>query len=374
MNIPAICLRQDGTTLYVAAIRAGELISRTKPDVFRQDGDRELGYQRAPERSRALTIARFLSRKQVVLPTAVVLGARGKLPYSDSSGTLTIPDDVEFFEVDGQHREAGFRVAIEEQGVERLRDFPLVTVIIENTTEDIEAEQFRVINETAKKVRTDLARRILARLASVGPLSRRREAAMGRRWEVEATKVLALLRGDPSSVWYQRIQMPNERKTAEHIVKEKSFGDSLRPLLSTYPFERMSETRVAEGVNEYWHAWADVMAEAPDAHEYADPFEAPADYVLQKTAPGVLALHLVLRDLWSISERKGVPFTREHIKTALLEAGARARDTQDDFISRRPWHGEDGQFAFFGGLKGAKGLADLIIEYLSDAGYTIESD
>jgi len=48
-------------------------------------------------------------------------------------------------------------------------------------------------------------------------------------------------------------------------------------------------------------------------------------------------------------------------------------DPQDDFTTRRCWHSEEAPFAFYGGLKGAKGLADLITEYLNEAGYSLEN-
>ena len=51
----------------------------------------------------------------------------------------------------------------------------------------------------------------------------------------------------------------------------------------------------------------------------------------------------------------------------------RRYDQKDyDFTSRRVWHGEDGVFALYGGLKGATGLARLVVEYLNEAGYTLE--
>lgn len=374
MQITAIRTKQDGTTLYVGTVPAGELIKHSKPDIFRTDNGSEHGYQRAPERPRALQVARFLKGPQVLMPTAVVLGARSQLPYDEETGVLTIPDDLTLYEVDGQHRIAGFRAAINEQSLQRLEDFPVVTVVIDETSEEIEASQFRVINETAKKVRTDLARRILARIARLSPMPLRRQAILGRKWEVRATEVIEVIAADANSVWYGRIQAPNEKKGPRHTIKEQSFGDSLRPLLSSYPFEDYHADTIAEGLNQYWRAWQEIMADATDSHEYSDPFEEPQGYVLIKAAPGVIALHLVLRHLWSVFERRGVPLEAGRIAEALHRAGevAKRYDPQDDFTTRRAWHGEDGTFGFYGGLKGAKGLADLIVEYLNEAGYALE--
>lgn len=368
MNIKAIKLRQDGQTLYIASCPARELINRSKPDIFRDENGSEHGYQRAPERPRALAMARFLRSDKVLLPTAVTLAARVQLPYDENSGTLTIPDGVELFEVDGQHRLAGFRVAIEEQGIQRLSEFPLVTVIIDESNEILEAEQFKIINETSKKVRTDLARKILARMARISKFPSSR-IPIERKWEVRATEIIEILKNDPDSVFYGRIQSPNQKKSSSHTIKEQSFGDSLKPLLTTHPFENYSSEAVANGLKEFWNAWRQIMEEATD-HEMS-PFSDPKEFVMLKAIPGVFALHLVCRYLWSIFERRGMEFRSNAIVSALKEASEHVQSQDEDFTMRSTWLGENNRgFGLFGGLKGAKGLADLIIEYLKEAGYT----
>ncbi len=309
------------------------------------------------------------------MPTAVTLAARRQLRYDDRTATLTIPDDTILYEVDGQHRLAGFRVAIDEQGYRHLEDFPVVTVILDNTNEALEAEQFRLINETAKKVRTDLARRILVRVARMAPVPLRKQVVRERKWEVLATEIIELLQHDPNSHWYGRIQSPNQRRARTHIIKEKSFGDSLRPLLTSYPFENYSVGALARGVNEFWQAWKLIMDEASDSTEYPHPFEQPQEFVLLKAIPGVFALHLVCRHLWSVFERRRERFEADRIAQALRAASEFVRrygQEDADFTTRRVWHSEEGSFAPYGGMKGAHNLADLIIEYLNEAGYSLD--
>lgn len=311
----------------------------------------------------------------MVIPTAITLAARTHLPYDESTSTLAIPGDVRLYEVDGQHRLAGFRIAIEERGIRRLEDFPLVVVILDQTDEALEAEQFRIINETAKKVRTDLARRILARLARAAPVPLRRQAIAERAWEIRATEIIEILQRDEASPWYGRIQSPNQRRTSLHTIKEKSFGDSLRPLLTTFPFDGYSPARLAKGLNEFWHAWRILMDEAPDSDTYGHPFDQPDEFVLLKAVPGVFALHLVCRHLWSVFERRKERFESERILDALRAAGRVVRSydhAEDDFTTRRAWHSHDGTFALYGGLKGATGLARIVIEYLVEAGYGLD--
>jgi DGQHR domain-containing protein len=370
MKVPAIRIRQDGQTLYVTAIQAGQLISHSKPDAFREEDGEEHGYQRVPERPRALAMARFLRGNQVLLPTAVTLGAREELKFDEKTGTLEIPEESTLFEVDGQHRLAGFRIAIQEQGIQRLSEFPLVATIIDNSSEILEAEQFRTINETSKKVRTDLARRILARMAHQlrSPF---RVIDVGRKWEVRATEIIGILKNDPESPFYNRIQAPNQKKLSTHTIKEQSFGDSLRPLLTSHPFDGYNPEAVAEGLNEFWRAWKRIMDEAQDHED--NPF-LKQDFVLLKAIPGVFALHLVCRYLWTVFERRGQRFRAGLIFEALKKAGEEVGGGGDeDFTTRWAWHSHNNRgFALYGGLKGAKGLSDLIIEYLKEAGYTFE--
>ncbi|MCV5754768.1 hypothetical protein OFN51_38810, partial [Escherichia coli] len=74
---------------------------------------------------------------------------------------LTLPFDEKLQIVDGQHRIEGLRYAIEEKGVDYLRDFPIPFVIMETPNRVVEMNQFRTINGTAKAVRTDLVNAIL---------------------------------------------------------------------------------------------------------------------------------------------------------------------------------------------------------------------
>ena len=144
--------------------------------------------------------------------------------------------------IDGQHRIEGFRHAINDLGQTDLNDYHMPVVIISGLEIQQEAEQFRVINETAQKVRTDLARRILA--MGGGTMEERRQLVEQRRmWEAVGANVAQMLNAAPESPLYQRIQGPNEKKTASHMVKELSFVTSLRPILTMHPYSRARSYR-----------------------------------------------------------------------------------------------------------------------------------
>ena len=196
--------------MYSGVMRVKELIERAEVDVYRQDDGREEGYQRAPETARTGKVARYLqSDSKPLMPTSILLSFRGVLgnPAADDvSIEIDLADEDRLWIVDGQHRLYGFKKAVADLGLERLNDYQLPVVIVENPSIEDEANQFRVINENMKKVRTDLARRILAmRIAGLGRSVRQEIRQSGRLWEATAVDILNSLNKDEDSPWLDRI-------------------------------------------------------------------------------------------------------------------------------------------------------------------------
>ena len=196
--------------MYSGVMRVKDLIEWAEIDVYRQDDGREEGYQRAPETARTGKVARYLqSDSKPLMPTSILLSFRGVLgnPAADDvSIEIDLADEDRLWIVDGQHRLYGFKKAVADLGLERLNDYQLPVVIVENPSIEDEANQFRVINENMKKVRTDLARRILAmRIAGLGRSVRQEIRQSGRLWEATAVDILNSLNKDEDSPWLDRI-------------------------------------------------------------------------------------------------------------------------------------------------------------------------
>ena len=256
--------------------------------------------------------------------------------------------------IDGQHRIEGFRYAIDELGLIRLKGFPIPVVIADGLTMPQEAEQFRVINETAKKVRTDLARRLLA-FAARSREGRQQIRAQQRLWEAVAAEVIGMLNTDEESALYGRIQAPNEKKGVRHTVRELSFSTSLRPILTTFPYQDWGARKLADQLSDYWQAWREVVPEAFDNAE---------DYVLLRT-PGIFSLHQVALYVWEVCRRRNIEPTVTAIADMLrdLEEHASASYWENDNIEGA---------AVFGSMKGFSMLADVLKDELFDKGYTLE--
>ena len=352
MEIKVTTFRQDGTQLYSGVMRAEDLVRMGKVDEYRQEGDTYRGYQRKPESARTGAVARYLKNTaKPLMPTSVLLSYRGGL--SVDGDHITLPDDDTLYIIDGQHRIYGLGKAIEEMHLDRLRDYEIPVVIVENPTAEDEATQFRVINETMKKVRTDLARRLLAlRVSTLGSVGRREVALAGRSWEVSAAEVIQVLSTAPDSPWVGRIQPPNSKKQPEHVIRELSFSTSLKPILNQSPYSRWPAARVAEKVKCLWLALRALLPEV---------FDSPQDHVLQKT-PGVFSMHNMAFEVLEELRVNGITDpTVEDFKNILADLG--------EFATVQYWQNDNADgAAMAGSMKGFGLIADDMIEQLREAG------
>ncbi len=352
-------LKQDARELYVGALRTEDVIRLGRIAEWSEDSDD--GYQRAPESARINKLATFLKNESVpLLPSSVLLSHRGApLPKKEIAPGLfeiTVEDHEVLWIVDGQHRVKGLQMAIDKHGLERFKDFQLPVVLMEFDDVGEEAHQFQLINENMKKVNTMLARRLLQmRLERGGAEAKKAIRETRRLWEADSVEVIKALTGHPASVWYGKVQSPNAKKSADHVVRELSFSTSLRPLLTDDLARDLTVQRVTEYLENYWEAWRELMPEA---------FESPEDYVIQKSS-GIFILHQVAKYVLRLLVSRNLTSpTVEDIRLILEDAG--------DAAQPEYWRaGNTEGAALAGSMGGFKMVADIIIETLQDNGQTI---
>jgi len=274
--LPAIPFRQRNTQMYMAAlpIDALEIFSIDIWDPKNVLGRR--GYQRKPDESRIKSIAKYFERPQAIMPVAGLLNVREKGRLTFRNGRLTIPDGVNVWVVDMQHRLKGLVRAREEQ-VLRANSFRFPVVITEGLSQVDEAAQFYIINTKAKKMDVALTRRLLIENNKV------KDIADVRPWEISAVRItIELNKSLNTNPWFGSIRQPNEEKLEQHIATEKSFVSSLRQLLISgrYRQPRKAARRLAN----YWSAIRENIPEA---------FDEPKRYLLQKT-PGMFAFNFFI--------------------------------------------------------------------------------
>jgi DGQHR domain-containing protein len=359
ISCPAVMDSQNGVRIYAGIMRAKDLVAATTVDRYNSAlpiEDPTQGYQRSPEHSRITRIGSHLIKSIVhgegqgggLFPTAVVLAARSPLKYQN--GKLSLDRQLQV--IDGQHRIAGLRYAIEEKGTVELEDFPITFVIIEVADRIVEMNQFTIINGTAKSVRTDLVNTILTKTAT----SRGDDSVAEKdRWKVAVTMVVEKLDKEPTSPWHGLILMPDEvgspKGGTSKIVRATSFMTSLRPVyawLNEFGFLDKSTDLSSDAdvvynvVAAFWQAVQQVLPTA---------FVTPHDYVIQKT-PGLFSLHRLLAHVLPTMFKGHQSWTKENFTKFLKDS----RELTD----AKYWHKDEDGAAAYGSMKGFQDLYELL--------------
>ncbi len=358
MAVDAIEFSQASHRMFVTSLTAQQLIEGTIVDGYDSTltpDDPNQGYQRPPERSRITRIGTYLIKHMGsgLYPNPVLLSSRAPLRFDPVSRRLELPSQASLRVIDGQHRIAGLRYAIEEKKEESLAFLQIPAVILETASRHEEMEQFRIINSSAKSVRTDLVNSILTAMAESQGIEAIPEKDQ---WRVVVTKVVDALNHREDSPWHNVLLMPDEvgkRDAAGKITRATSAMTSIRPVheyLAAHPkFAGKSLDEKAEGLADilvaYWRAIRSIV---PDA------FDDPDQYVIQKT-PGLFSLHYLLKDELLHSIYWG---RRDWDETTFREFIADSPEITDpDF-----WDRSAARAAAYGSMKGFRELGDLLIE------------
>lgn len=378
VTVDAVRLKQGDITLYLTAMSAETLLKITevdewdpefepvtKDDIFRQ------GYQRDPAKSHYIKVARYLARDaSPLLPTSVFLSARQELTFSDgdgddpiAQGTLQLQSGtLPLFIIDGQHRLAGLRYAIEELEIGDLGEYPIPVTIMELTGTRgklEEVKQFYTLNATAKRVRTDLAERLLLMLSEVDPEFEEEMIRQHRKWKLRGTKILQVLNDRPGSPWYRRIKKPNSPR-GEGVASETTVRTSLKPLLTGGFTAEVDNETIVKLISNLWNALEELMPEA---------FKDPGDYVIQKS-PGTFTIHMVAPRIFELCRQQNdySVKTIKEILTATMEA-------EQYFANEEFWRGQalDGEgAASYNGMGGFAQLANEIQQGLPQINVQID--
>ena len=362
MQIPVIKINQNQKDLFITTLTAKDLIKMTKVDLWSQEanGNKDQGYQRAAEKYHIGRIADFLRSKDALLPNAILLNSRKPLGFVESSkdslaGTINLkPGDV-LWNVDGQHRVAGLRKAIEEDGNTQLEDFFIPVVLASGLSKDEEMMQFFTVNKTQKGVRTDLTERLICQKAKTSE-GKDDIRSKGQYWIVQAVKIVDYLNTQPGSPWQGRIQIPNTSTKAP--AKQASVTKSFQPLLKGGFMEDQGDNVACQLMLIYWKAVQDVFPEA---------FVDPKKYAIQITA-GFFPLHTVANRIFKLCDAaEKNKFTQTRMANLLRAA------TEEAGISSDFWKRDNPEGAtLYGGMKGFRLLADRILDKLPTPDVTVE--
>jgi DGQHR domain-containing protein len=364
IKLPALRIEQFGRTMYATTLRAGFLAEAdglTKPDAWSQTNRQ--GYQRWPVESRFKKIAKHIigtNGNRGTLPGAILLNSRRPLKFKaldghPDIGWLEIPEEaLPLWEVDGQHRIGGVRVAVQEYP--ELADYAFPVVILENVSRIEEALTFFVINTMQKRVPTDLAQRLVAQQAD-DPELRKQVVGEGQVWIKTATEVVDLINeeGDTVNPWFNRIGIPGVRNPGV-LMRQVSFVSSLKPLLDSQSvYAALQPERIAKLLLNYWGALSDVFPAAFAEHD---------KYVIQNTV-GVFPLHNIAPTVFELVRGQQGKISRDGIREVLQPMAeylqreyGKGEDDSDD--PSNFWLGDGGEAGKYAGAKGFRIITDIL--------------
>ncbi len=327
LRLHLVSFIQEATRMYTGVMTVQEILDHTDAAISGGENNKT-GYQREANNARATDLARYLKENpKPLVPTALLFSYRKAFgSEADTYGRVTveITEGEKLWVIDGQQRIAGFKTAIDKYGIKRLRDYSVPVVIIEQLALVEEAYQFMMLNDTSKNSRTDLDRKLrdphnFSQFYADG----RFLEASSRDWETRTAAICKALNASQKSPWYGRIQMGEEPKTENTVVRELTFIQSLKELGTNKAFKKNSSEEVTQLLTEYWLAWKTLV---PDGFKYADK------HMLMKSA-GLNICHILLVEISkenspsSILQMKAADFT-SLLKT-LAELPASTANTHD---------------------------------------------
>ncbi len=342
MKVKAFRVKQKNAGLYVSVMPAAEVLGKARADLWSPASKK--GYQCLISLTRARKAGRYLTERDGVFPQSVVLNVREDVKFRVEQdlgvaqfGELEIPKESVLWEVDGQHRLGGLEYAISKYP--EFSKYP-VNVTFTNFKDPYdEMKQFYVINTEMKGVRSDLAERLISEMvAKEGDVHYKRLGRSRELFVARANKVVDLLNQTESQPWFAAIQLPNEDKKVNHLVAQRSFVTSLKPVLRVT--EGLEPDIVAKMLVNYWLAIR---------KKYSEAFEKPQDYLIQKTL-GVFVFHMLFPRVHALC---GNNFSVERIRQVLEQID----------VGVESWS-KSGEYKPYGGMKGFNYLAADLESYL----------
>jgi len=277
---------QKGQVLYHACLPAQVLIQHAEVNRWNANKKTQKGYQRNVVRKKVYEIRDFVLHSDALLPQNITLctgnksavkfvattplinkGKNGHLRYSFGKqswyGQLKLYNNTKLWVLDGQHRTAGLKAAIAEN--DKVQDFPVSVVIVDNITQAKQREIFLTTNNTSWKQKNNISLQLQADQWQ-DPKTRSKAHMYAKDWQIKATVLCNALNKDLNSMWHNRIRLPNEttEEAQDKLIRQTMFVGSCRGLYTDTLFRSFSDADQAKLMASYWNAiantWGDQVA------------------------------------------------------------------------------------------------------------------
>tara|TARA_Y100001963_G_C6747456_1_gene432384 strand:- start:333 stop:1481 length:1149 start_codon:yes stop_codon:yes gene_type:complete len=327
---------QKGQALYYACLPAGILVQHAAVNHWNANNKTYKGYQRMVQRKKVYEIRDFVLHSDALLPQNITLctsnlsavnfvakeplinrGKNGHLRHNFGEkswlGQLKLYNNTKLWVLDGQHRTAGLKAAIERN--EEVQDFPVGVVIVDNITQAKQREIFLTTNATSWKLQTDLSLQLQSETWQ-NPKTRNKAHMYAQDWQIKATGLCNALNSDPDSMWHNRIRLPNETaKQAEgKLIKQTMFVGSCRKLYTDSLFRSFSDADQAKLVTSYWNAIANTWGEQVANPKKYCVFTTHTMTSINAVLPQV---YIYTKDAYDKVDAKAIGYTLEQMKESL---------------------------------------------------------
>jgi len=263
---------QKGQVLYYACLPAQILVQHAEVNHWNANNKTQKGYQRNVNPTKVYEIRDFVLHSDALLPQNITLCTNsfsavkfvaqearknGHLRYSYGKqtwqGELKLYNNTKLWVLDGQHRTAGLKAAIEKN--EDAQDFPVSVVIVENITEAKQREIFLTTNATSWKLQNDLNLQLQTE-AWQDPKTRNKAHMYAQDWQIKATVLCNALNKDPDSMWHNKIRLPNQtlEEGKSKLIRQTMFVATCRRLYTDTLFRSFSDTDQTKLMTSYWNA------------------------------------------------------------------------------------------------------------------------
>jgi DGQHR domain-containing protein len=307
------------------------------------------GYQRVPGASRIARYAKSLvaGKSDLVLPLLLnIRESRNCLSKVGSDGLVTLNKARRLYIVDGQHRYLAAAKAAE-LDPENWANIKVPVTIVLGLSEQEEAQLFLSVNSNAKRIRTDLARDLIAQYdPNVSDIVRISQAL---------TRKIAT----DSELWKGRIGFEG-KKFPDKLIGNAAFGDSLHPWLKIRLMQGATFKSLSAELKAFWCAVEECLPEC---------FEFPKEFGIQKQT-GVVVLHRVLAGAVGPMASRGLNLSAsKNYKVAINPALLSPRGTTRNRQSRKQavdfWRvGDVGMVGTYSSKGGQAKLARIILAQL----------
>ena len=278
------------------------LLPMVKTDTFTIDDPDN--YQRQLSSERVASITKGLIQDQIDFPTSILLNHRNLVidwsKYEASNQKIRVVDESPFYPqrpildisetqplwvIDGQHRLAGLKAALDKD-YDRFKNYIVSVEIGLGWSREFEREMFHLINSTSKNLPMGLIYSNQFQMAQTNAKFKLEIERSGKQWQLTGEQIAETL-AQAGHMWEGLIRFPNQPE-GKTTISNNGMGQSLEFLLGDKQFRQLQIENQVALLDAYWSCIRDILPEC---------FLDTKSYALHATK-GAWIMHRIARDIF----------------------------------------------------------------------------